>query len=247
LKGLKEPPLLLLLPIYLESTMPNFPSRWPASNPDIIQLYTLPTPNGQKVSIMLEEVGLPYEAHKIDIMAGDQFDEEYLLINPNNKIPSIIDPDGPDGKPIAFMEAGAILMYLAEKTGKLLPTDPAKRWETLQWLFFQTGHVGPMFGQFGHFFKYAADKTTDSYGMERYRDESKRILGVLEKRLSDGREWIMGNELTIADMAIAPWVKGLDWYEGHEELGTLSFEKTVAYRDRFFALPCAERGATIGA
>lgn len=226
--------------------MVNFPSRWPAKNPEILQLYTLPTPNGQKVSIMLEEVGVPYEAHKIDIMANDQFDPEYLLINPNNKIPSIIDPNGPNGERIAFMESGPILMYLAEKTGKLMPTDPAKKWETLQWLFFQTGHVGPMFGQFGHFFKYAADKTSDSYGMTRYRDESKRILGVLDKRLSDGREFIMGDELTIADMAIAPWVKGLDWYEGHHELETDTFERTVAYRDRFYALPSAQRGATVG-
>jgi len=143
--------------------MIKFPSRWPAADPSILQLYTLPTPNGQKVSIMLEAIGLPYESHKIDIMAGDQFDPEYLLINPNNKIPSIIDPNGPDGKAIGFMEAGAILMYLAEKTGKLLPSDSAKKWETIQWLFFQTGSVGPMFGQFGHFFKYAAGKTTDSY------------------------------------------------------------------------------------
>lgn len=226
--------------------MSQFPSRWPAQNPEILQLYTLPTPNGQKVSIMLEEVGIEYEAHKIDIMAGDQFDEDYLKINPNNKIPSIIDPNGPNGEPISMMESGAILMYLAEKTGKLLPTDPAKRWETLQWLFFQVGHVGPMFGQFGHFYKYAAGKTTDSYGVERYRDESQRILGILEKRLADGRSWLMGEELTIADIAIAPWIKGLDWYDGHDELGTLNYQQVVAYRDRFYDLPSVQRGATVG-
>lgn len=227
--------------------MPKYPSRWPATNPDVLQLYTLPTPNGQKVSIMLEEIGLPYEAHKIDIMAGDQFDEEYLTINPNNKIPSIIDPNGPNGEPLTLMESGAILLYLAEKTGKLLPADPTKRLETLQWLFFQVGHVGPMFGQFGHFYKYAAGKTTDTYGMQRYRDESKRILGVLEKRFADGRAWIMGDEMTIADIAIAPWIKGLDWYDGHDELGTADFAKVLAYRDRFYDLPSVKRGSIIGA
>lgn len=226
--------------------MISFPSRWPVTNPSILQLYTLPTPNGQKASIMLEELGLAYEAHRIDILAGDQFDPEYLLVNPNNKIPSLIDPQGPDGQPIAFMESNAILLYLAEKTGKLLPVEPSKRWETLQWLFFQTGHVGPMFGQFGHFFKYAADKTTDSYGMERYRDESKRLLGVLEKRLADEGPWIMGAELSIADVAIAPWIKGLDWYDGHAELDTAAFTQVTAYRDRFYALPSAKRGMVVG-
>ena len=226
--------------------MIQFPSRWPATDPTAIQLYTLPTPNGQKVSIMLEAIGLPYEAHKIDIMAGDQFDPEYLLINPNNKIPAIIDPNGPDGKAIAFMEAGAILMYLAEKTGKLLPSDSAKKWETLQWLFFQTGSVGPMFGQFGHFFKYAAGKTADSYASDRYRDESKRLLGVLNKRLQD-KEWIMDSELTIADVAIAPWIKGLDWYDGHDALATENYPNVLAYRDRFYDLPAAQRGASVGA
>lgn len=225
--------------------MIDFPKRWPAKNENIIQLYTLPTPNGQKVSIMLEEVGLPYEAHTIDIMAGDQFDEDYLKINPNNKIPSIIDPNGPNGERIAFMESGAILLYLAEKTGKLMPKDEHKRWQTLQWLFFQTGHVGPMFGQFGHFYKYAAGKTTDSYGVDRYRDEAKRILGVLNKQLATN-PWIVGSELTVADMAIAPWIKGLDWYEGHEVLETQSFEHVIRYRDQFFDLPSAQRGAMVG-
>lgn len=227
--------------------MSIFPTRWPAKNPEILQLYTLPTPNGQKVSIILEELGLPYEAHKIDIMAGDQFDEEYLQINPNNKIPSIIDPYGPDGEPISFMESGAILMYLAEKTGRLIPTDPRKKWETLQWLFFQVGHVGPMFGQFGHFFKYAAGKTTDSYGVDRYLEESQRILSILDKRFSDGRQWMMGDELTVADIAIGPWIKGLDWYDGHEELGTENYQHVIAFRDRFYDLPSVQRGAVVGA
>lgn len=225
--------------------MIDFPKRWPAQNQNIIQLYTLPTPNGQKVSIMLEEVGLPYETHTINIMTGDQFDEDYLKINPNNKIPSIIDPNGPNGERIAFMEAGAILLYLAEKTGKLMPTDEHKRWQTLQWLFFQTGHVGPMFGQFGHFYKYAVGKTTDSYGVDRYRDEAKRILGVLNKQLATN-PWIVGDELTIADMAIAPWIKGLDWYEGHDVLETDSYDHVIRYRDQFFDLPSAQRGAMVG-
>lgn len=224
--------------------MINFPQRWPVNNPDILQLYSMATPNGQKVSIMLEETGIPYEAHLVNIIEKDQFDEEYLKINPNNKIPSIIDPNGPGGERIAMMESGAILMYLAEKSGKLLPENPAERWETLQWLFFQMGHVGPMFGQFGHFYKYAADKTTDSYGVERYTQESQRILGVLEKRLAN-REWIMGDDLTIADVAIAPWVKGLDWYDGHDVLKTDTFKNVTAYRDRFYDRPAVDKGSKV--
>ncbi|MEX0732406.1 MAG: glutathione binding-like protein [Aquisalimonadaceae bacterium] len=222
----------------------SFPRRWPARFPDRIQLYSLATPNGQKVSTMLEETGLPYEAHRIDIVSGEQFDESFIKINPNSKIPAIIDPDGPDGKPAGFMESGAILMYLAEKSGRFLPRDSARRWETLQWLFFQVGHIGPMFGQFGHFYKYAADKTTDDYGVTRYTAETRRLLAVLERRLQ-GRDWIMGSELTIADFAIAPWVKGLDWYDGHDVLGTDAFERVVAWRDRFYARPGVQAGMTV--
>ncbi|WP_428242062.1 glutathione S-transferase N-terminal domain-containing protein [Gynuella sp.] len=221
-----------------------FPSRWPATRPDIIQLYSLATPNGQKVGIMLEETGLEYEAHKIDIMAGDQFDDEFKKLNPNSKIPALIDPNGPGGQPITFMESGAILMYLAEKAGHLLPSDPAERWETIQWLFLQVAHVGPMFGQFGHFFKFAREKTTDSYALERYTAEAKRILAVLDQRLQ-AREWIMGDEMTIADIAIAPWVKALDFYEGHETLGTESFAHVVRYRDQFYARPNVKKGAAV--
>jgi GST-like protein len=226
--------------------MPSFPKRWPATKPDVLQLYTLPTPNGQKVSIMLEVIGLPYEAHQINIMKGDQFDEDYAKLSPNNKIPAIIDPNGPNGEPLTLMESGAILIYLAEKTGKLLSKDPVERLDTLQWLFFQAAHFGPMLGQFGHFYKYAADKTTDSYAMHRYRDEAKRLLAIVEKRLADGHPWIMGDEMTIADIAIAPWIKGLDWYDGHEELGTASYEHVMAYRDRFYDLPSVQRGAIVG-
>ncbi len=222
----------------------NFPRRWPAQHPDRIQLYSLATPNGQKVGIMLEETGLPYEAHVIDITADDQFDEDFLKINPNGKIPAIIDPDGPGSRMISFMESGAILIYLAEKSGRFLPTEPALRWQTLQWLFFQVGHVGPMFGQFGHFFKYAADKTTDSYGVERYAREAQRLLGVLNNRMYD-REWIMGDQLTIADMAILPWVKGLDFYDGHEQLKTETYEHVIRWRDHFYARPAVIEGSAV--
>jgi len=224
--------------------MIDFPKRWPVENPDILQLYSMATPNGQKVGIMLEEAGIPYEAHLVHIGQDHQFDEDYLAINPNNKIPTIIDPNGPGGERFALMESGAILMYLAEKSGHFLPKDEARRWETIQWLFFQMGHVGPMFGQFGHFYKFAADKTTDRYGVDRYTKESQRILGVLEKRL-EGREWIMGDDLTIADMAIAPWVKCIDFYEGHEALGTDQFKNVMAYTKRFYDRPLVQKGAKV--
>lgn len=222
----------------------NFPSRWPAQHPDRIQLYSLATPNGQKVGIMLEETGLPYEPHLIDITADDQFDNDFMQISPNSKIPAIIDPDGPGGRMISFMESGAILIYLAEKAGRFLPGDAALRWQTLQWLFFQVGHVGPMFGQFGHFFKYAADKTSDSYAVERYTRETQRLLGVLNSRMQD-REWIMGDQLTIADMAIVPWVHGLDFYGGHEQLQTETYEHVIRWRDHFFARPAVIKGAAV--
>ena len=224
--------------------MSNFPKRWPAADPTVLQLYSMGTPNGQKVSIMLEETGLPYEPHLVNIIENDQFDEDFLKLNPNNKIPAIIDPNGPNGERIAMMETGAILLYLAEKTGQFLPKDPDKRWETLQWLFFQVAHVGPMFGQFGHFYKFAADKTSDSYGVERFTSESKRLLGVLNQRL-EGQEWIMGDELTIADMAIAPWIKALDFYEGHEALDTAAYKNVMQYCERFYARPAVEKGSQV--
>src|SRR5215475_9364044 len=182
--------------------------RWPAQHPDRLQLYSLPTPNGVKVSIMLEEIGLPYEVHLVDFGKDDQKTAEFLSLNPNGKIPVIVDPDGPGGKPLGLFESGAILMYLAEKTGKFIPADPARRWETIQWVFFQMASIGPMFGQVGFFNKFAGKAYEDKRPLERYRDESKRLLGVLDTRL-EGRQWIMGNEYTVADISMLGWVRNL--------------------------------------
>lgn len=226
----------------------SFPitKRWPASNPDIIQLYSLPTPNGVKVSIVLEELELPYEPHLISFGTNDQKSPEFLSLNPNGRIPAIIDPNGPDSKPIGLFESGAILVYLAEKTGKLIPGDAAARYEMLEWVFFQMAGVGPMFGQFGHFFKFAADKVANnSYPVERYRDEAKRLLGVLEARLQ-GREWIMGDEYTIADITTFPWVRGVDvFYGGREVLELESFPAVMAWLERALARPASQRGLNV--
>ncbi len=226
----------------------SFPitKRWPASNPDIIQLYSLPTPNGVKVSIALEELGLPYEPHLVSFNTNDQKSPEFVSLNPNGRIPAIIDPNGPDGKPIGLFESGAILVYLAEKTGKLIPGDAAGRYETLEWVFFQMAGVGPMFGQFGHFFKFAAEKVANNpYPVERYRDEAKRLLGVLEGRLQ-GRQWIMGDEYTIADITTFPWVRGVDvFYGGREVLELESFPSVMGWLDRALARPASQRGLNI--
>ena len=212
----------------------------------MLHLYTMPTPNGQKVSIALEELGLPYELHRIDIMKGEQFDPEYIKINPNSKIPSLRDMDGPGGKPISIMESGAILIYLAEKTGRLLPKDPALRSEVLQWLFFQVGHIGPMFGQFGHFFKYAKDKCDHPYPLERYTNEAKRLLGVLDIQLSKG-DWL-SNDFSIADIATSPWVNCLEkFYEANAQLEISNFKHVAAWRKRFNARPGVQRGENVGA
>lgn len=216
--------------------------RWPAQHPDRIQLYSFPTPNGVKASIMLEEVGLPYEAHKVSIMDGDQKTDEFLSLNPNGKIPAIVDPDGPGGKPLGLFESGAILVYLAEKTGKMIPGDAAGRLECLQWVMFQMGGIGPMFGQFGFFYKFGGKDMEDKLAMHRYRDESKRLLGVLEQRLN-GRQFIMGDEYTIADIASFPWVRTLGgFYEAGEELGLDEFKQVQAWLDRCVARPAAEKG-----
>jgi len=191
--------------------------KWPARHPDRLQLYSLPTPNGVKVSILLEELGLPYEAHRVSFETRDQFSPEFLSLNPNNKIPAILDPDGPGGQPLALWESGAILIYLAEKTGRFLPSDPAKRYETLQWLMFQMGGIGPMFGQVGFFHLYAGKDYADKRPRDRYVAESARLLGVLDQRLA-GRDWIMGNQYTIADIAILPWVRNLVEHYGAGEL-----------------------------
>ena len=196
---------------------------------DIIQLYSLATPNGQKVSIALEEMGLEYESHVINIMEGDQFTEQFVKLNPNSKIPALVDPNGPNGKPINIMESGAILLYLAEKTGRFLSQDPRQKMVTIQWLFFQMAGVGPMFGQFGHFFKYAKDNCDHPYPVERYTKEVKRLLAVIEKQLTNNN-YISGSEYTIADMAIFPWVSCLDvFYQGGEQLGLQDFPKVQSW------------------
>ncbi|NEZ67444.1 glutathione S-transferase [Leptolyngbyaceae cyanobacterium CCMR0082] len=212
--------------------------------PDRIQLYSLGTPNGQKVAIALEEMALPYEAHRVDIMAGDQFTDEFVAINPNSKIPAIVDPNGPGGESISVFESGAILIYLAEKSGQYLPTDPAARSECLQWLFFQVGGVGPMFGQFGHFYKYAKEKIP--YGINRYQTEVKRLLGVLETQLQ-GQDYLLKEGYTIADIATFPWVGALDWGYGAVEVFQLQqdFPNVMSWCERCRQRPAAARGLEV--
>ena len=218
---------------------------WPAQNPDIIQLYSIPTPNGVKVSIALEEMGLDYEPHFIPFGENGTGSEAFATLNPNGKIPAIIDPNGPGGKPIGLFESGAILVYLAEKTGKLIPTDPHDRYECLQWVFFQMGGIGPMFGQFGYFYKFAGKEIEDKRPLERYMNETKRLLGVLEQRL-DGRAYILGDDYTIADIAIVGWVRGLATGYGAEEVLDLqSYANVVRWRDSILQRPAAERGLSV--
>ena len=220
-------------------------TRWPAQHPDRFQLYSTPTPNGVKVSIMLEETGLPYEPHFINIGQNETWTPEYLALNPNGKIPSIIDPDGPGGKPLPLFESGAILLYLAEKTGRFLPSDPARRYETIQWVFFQMAAVGPMFGQLGFFHKFAGREIEDKRPLERYRNESKRLLGVLETRL-EGRDWIMGEDFTIADISLLGWVRNLVGFYGAGELVEFdSFKRVPAWLERGLARPAVQRGLEI--
>ena len=219
--------------------------RWPAQHPDRLQLYSLPTPNGVKISIMLEEIGLPYEVHAIDFGKNDQKTAEFLSLNPNGKIPAILDPDGPGGKPLPLFESGAILHYLAEKTGKLLPGDAARRWQTVQWVHFQIGAIGPMFGQVGFFNKFAGRDYEDKRPLQRYVDESKRLLGVMETRLA-GRQWIMDDEYTIADISMLGWVRNLVGFYGARELVAFDqFENVAAWLGRGLARPAVERGLNI--
>ncbi len=221
--------------------------KWPARHPDRIQLYSLPTPNGVKVSILLEETGLPYEAHRVSFDARDQFSPEFLSLSPNNKIPAILDPNGPEGKPLGLFESGAILIYLASKAGKFLPADTAGRYETLQWVMFQMGGIGPMFGQLGFFHKFAGKDYEDKRPRDRYVDESKRLLAVLDQRL-EGRDWVMGDEYTIADIAILPWVRNLVGFYGAGELVEFSRFKNIArVLEAFVARPAVARGLTIPA
>lgn len=219
----------------------NFPitSKWPATNAAAIQLYSLPTPNGIKASAMLEETGLAYEAHLVSFGTNDQKTEEFLSLNPNGKIPAIIDPDGPGGKPIGLWESGAILVYLADKSGQFMPSDPTARYECLQWVFFQMGGVGPMFGQFGHFHKFAGDSCDHPYPKQRYMDETRRLLAVLEQRLESGH-YLMGADYTIADIATWPWVRTLGgFYDAHEALGLDDFPTVNVW-----LATCADRPAS---
>jgi GST-like protein len=219
--------------------------KWPAQHPERLQLYSLPTPNGVKVSIMLEETGLPYEVHRVAFEHNDQMSPEYLSLNPNNKIPSILDPDGPGGQPLPLFESGAILIYLADKTGQLLPSAPARRYETIQWLMFQMGGVGPMFGQLGFFHKFAGKDFEDKRPRDRYVAESRRLLAVLEQRLQ-GRDWIMGEEYTIADIATFPWVNNLVGFYGAGELvGFDAFPNIQRVLKAFVARPAVARGLQI--
>jgi len=221
--------------------------KWPARHADRIQLYSRPTPNGVKASIMLEETGLPYEPHLIDFSANDQTTPEFLSLNPNNKIPAIIDPDGPGGRPLGLFESGAILIYLADKTGRLLPRDPARRYETIQWLMFQMGGVGPMFGQLGFFHKFAGKEYEDKRPRNRYVAESKRLLGVLNQRLA-GRQWVMGDDYTIADIATFPWVRNLiGFYEASDLVGIGDFPHVTRALDAFIARKAVEKGLLIPA
>jgi GST-like protein len=225
----------------------NFPitRKWPAQHPERLQLYSLPTPNGVKAAIMLEETGLPYEVHRVDFGKNDQLSPEFLSLNPNNKIPAIIDPDGPGGKPLPLWESGAILLYLAEKTGKLLPSDPALRYQTIQWLMFQMGGLGPMFGQLGFFHKFAGKDYEDKRPRDRYVAESKRLLAVLDQHL-EGRSWIMGEEYTIADIATFPWVNNLvGFYDAGELVGYQDFKNVARVVQAFVARPAVARGLTI--
>ena len=214
--------------------------RWPATDPSKIQLYSFPTPNGVKASIALEEMGLPYEAHLVTLSDVDVKSDAFLSLNPNNKIPAIIDPNGPDGSPIDLFESGAILLYLAEKTGKLIGSSATDKAKITQWLMFQMGGLGPMFGQLGFFYKFAGSQIEDPRPRQRYIDEGKRLLAVVDKQL-EGQDWIAG-DYSIADIAIAPWLRSLDFYGAREVLGWKDHKNAVAYLERFLERPSVQTG-----
>ncbi|MDJ0824740.1 MAG: glutathione S-transferase N-terminal domain-containing protein [Rhodobacter sp.] len=224
------------------TTLENFPitRKWPPADPTVIQLYAFPTPNGVKASIMLEETGLPYEAHRVTLSDADVKSPEFLSLNPNNKIPAIIDPNGPGDAPFALWESGAILIYLAEKTGQFMGEDLAQKYLTHQWLMFQMGGIGPMFGQLGFFYKFAGSEYEDKRPQQRYIAEAKRLLAVLEGHM-DGRDWVTG-QYSIADIAIAPWLRALDFYGAREAVGWAEHKNLVAYLDRVLDRPAVQKG-----
>ena len=217
-------------------------TRWPAKDPSVIQLYSFPTPNGVKVSIALEEMGLAYEPHLVTLKDEDVRSEAFLSLNPNNKIPAIIDPNGPDG-PVGIFESGAILLYLAEKSGKFLGKNATDKAKITQWLMFQMGGLGPMLGQMGYFYKFAGSQIEDPRPRERYRDEAIRLLAVLEKEL-EGKDWIAG-DFSIADMAIAPWINALEYYGTKDAVGYDNLKNVPAYVERFFARPAVAKAKRI--
>jgi GST-like protein len=219
--------------------------KWPARHPDRLQLYSLPTPNGVKVSIMLEEMGLPYEAHLVNFETNDQLSPEFIATFPNNKIPAILDPNGPGGQPLALFESGAILLYLAEKSGQFLPLDAAARYQTIQWLMFQMGGIGPMFGQLGFFTIFAGKDYEDKRPRDRYALEARRLLGVLNQRL-ENRNWVMGDDYTLADIAIFPWVRNLiERYHAGDLVGMQDFAHVTRALAAFVARPAVQRGLTV--
>ena len=229
------------------STLANFSitRKWPATRPDLLQLYSLATPNGVKVSILLEELGMPYEVHQVSFESSDQMSPEFVGTFPNNKIPAIIDPNGPGGQPIALFESGAIMVYLAEKTGQFLPLDPMLRYDTLQWLMFQMGGIGPMFGQVGFFNIYGGKDFEDKRPLMRYVNESKRLLGVLDKHLA-GKQWMVGDEYTIADMAIFPWIRNMIVrYNAEELVGWGQYPEVSRVLSHWLQRPAVQRGLLI--
>jgi GSH-dependent disulfide-bond oxidoreductase len=221
--------------------------RWSPSHPDRLQLFSLPTPNGVKVSIMLEEIGIAYEAHRVDFSRGDQRSAEFLALNPSGKVPAIIDPDGPGGKPLALSESGAILQYLAAKSGMLMPRDPELYWETMQWLHWQMSSVGPMFGQLGYFWKFEGRMIEDKRPLERFACESKRLLGILNDRLSD-RTWVMGQDYTIADISLIGMVRNLvEYYQAGELVDYQQMINVHRWLDKVLARPAVKRGLLVPA
>lgn len=219
--------------------------RWPARHPERLQLYSMNTPNGIKVALALEEMRLPYEAHTVNILEGDQHHEAFAVLNPNSKIPALMDPDGPDDHPLTLMESCAILRYLADKTGDFTPLDKAGKSACEQWLFFEAAHIGPMFGQFGHFYVYAADKCDHPYPLARYTQETRRLLDVLEQHL--GRhDYMLGESYSIADMAICPWVECLSTtYNGSEQLGLTDFPRVAGWQQRCTSRPAYARAREV--